>query len=32
MSASYFSQAIKKVAAARELKPETMPLFAGIDL
>lgn len=29
---SYFSQSIKNVAAAHDLKPETMPLFAGIDL
>ena len=31
LKSSYFRQAVKNVAAARELKPETMPLFAGLE-
>ena len=32
LKSSYYRQAVKNVAAARELKPETMPLFAGMDI
>ena len=29
---SYYRQAVKNVAAALEQRPETMPLFAGIEV